>query len=141
MLINMKEVIVAVDGSDYSEKVYKYALERAKNLDYNLTFLQVVPGHTYGGEMEEKGLKGEIESAEKFTEELKNRAIEEGVNAKNEVITGVDISIEIVKYADEGEYDLIIVGGKGKSDLGTIHLGSVAEGVVKRAPCSVLVVH
>lgn len=140
MKISMEEILVAVDGSDYSEKVFKYAMERAKNLDSDLTFLQVVPG-AFQGESEAEGLKNQIEEAEKFTEELKNRALEEGIDAKAEVITGVDISIEIVKYADEEEYDLVIVGGKGKSDLGTIHLGSVAEGVAKRSPCSVLVVH
>ena len=137
----MKKVIVAVDGSKYSEKVFKFTMERAKELDYRLTFLQVVPCQGYGGECIEKGLENEVEKAEQFTSKLKNRAADEGIDAKNEVITGIDVSNEIVKYADENQYGLIIVGGKGESDLGTVQLGSIAEGVVSRATASVLVVH
>lgn len=137
----MIKVLVTVDGSDFSEKVFKFALERAKDLDYDLTILQVVRGYSHEGKIADGGLNEEIESAEKFTEELKKRALEKGISAKNEVITSDDIGSEIVKYADKGKYELLILGGKGNSDLGTIHLGSVAETVVKRSSCSVLVVH
>ena len=137
----MKDILVAVDGSSFSEKVFEYALDEAKELDNNLTILRVVPSFTYGEEEASKGSQGEIESAEKFVEKLRAKAEEKGVDADTKVISGMDISMTIIKHATENDYDLIVVGGRGKSDLGTIHLGSVAEGVVKRAPCSVLVVH
>ena len=47
---------------------------------------------------------------------------------------------EIVRFAKEHETDLLIVGTQGKSGLGKMILGSVAENVVRTAPCSVLVV-
>ncbi len=47
---------------------------------------------------------------------------------------------EIVRFAKENETDLLIVGTQGKSGLGKMILGSVAENVVRTAPCSVLVV-
>ncbi len=136
----MKKVLVPVDGSPFSEKVFDYALERARNLDYKLTFFRVVRAHEYGGEVMKEGIEDEIDNAEKFVEDLTEKANQQGAKADCEVIAGVNISNTIVSFAKENDYDLIIVGAKGSSDLGTIHLGSVAEGVVKRAHCSVLVV-
>ena len=137
----MKKILVAVDGSSFSERVFEYALEEAEDLDNELTILRVVPSFTYGEEEPSKGSQGEIESAEKFVGKLKSKAKDQGVDVDTEVISGMDISLTIINYAKENDFDLIVVGGHGKSDLGTIHLGSVAEGIVKRAPCSVLVVH
>ena len=47
---------------------------------------------------------------------------------------------EIVRFAKEHETDLLVIGTQGKSGLGKMILGSVAESVVRNAPCSVLVV-
>ena len=46
---------------------------------------------------------------------------------------------EIVRAADEIEADLIVVGGRGKSAVGAILLGSVAYRVLHHARCPVLV--
>ena len=46
---------------------------------------------------------------------------------------------EIIRAADEIEADLIVVGGRGKSAMGAILLGSVAYRVLHHAPCPVLV--
>ena len=47
---------------------------------------------------------------------------------------------EIVKYAKEKEIDLIVIGTQGKRGIERILLGSVAESVIRSAPCMVLVV-
>lgn len=47
---------------------------------------------------------------------------------------------EIVRYARERELDLIIVGTHGRGMLGHLLMGSVAEKVVRMAPCPVLTV-
>lgn len=47
---------------------------------------------------------------------------------------------EIVRYAKERECDLIIVGTHGRGALGHLLMGSVAEKVVRMAPCPVLTV-
>jgi universal stress protein A len=48
--------------------------------------------------------------------------------------------VEIVKYAEESEIDLIVVGTHGRSGLAHMLLGSVAEKVVRKAHCPVLTV-
>jgi hypothetical protein len=46
----------------------------------------------------------------------------------------------IVQLASDIEADLVVVGTHGRTGLARFVLGSVAEGVVRRAPCPVLVV-
>lgn len=47
---------------------------------------------------------------------------------------------EIVRYASEQQIDLIVIGTHGRGPLGHMLLGSVAEKVVRKAPCPVLTV-
>ena len=47
---------------------------------------------------------------------------------------------EIIRYAREQGIDLIVLGTHGRSALGSMLLGSVAEKVVRKAPCAVLTV-
>jgi len=47
---------------------------------------------------------------------------------------------EIVRYAREKEIDLIVIGTQGKRGIERILLGSVAESIIRTAPCKVLVV-
>ncbi len=135
----MKKILVAVDGSKYSKKSFESALEEAKELGDKITILKVVPSYGQAGEVLEDALKEEINSAKELTKELKEEAEDEGVKAESEVITETSAVNGIVKYAEKNDFDLIIVGSRGKTELETIHLGSVSEGVVKRAHKPVLV--
>lgn len=47
---------------------------------------------------------------------------------------------EIIRYARENSIDLIVMGTHGRSALGSMLLGSVAERVVRKGPCAVLTV-
>lgn len=49
-------------------------------------------------------------------------------------------SAEIIKYARDHQVDLIVMGTHGRGALGHVLLGSVAERVVRKAPCAVLTV-
>jgi nucleotide-binding universal stress UspA family protein len=52
-----------------------------------------------------------------------------------------DPVLEILRYAGESEADLVVVGTHGRDILGRLLLGSVAEAVIRRAPCPVLTLH
>jgi nucleotide-binding universal stress UspA family protein len=47
---------------------------------------------------------------------------------------------EILTFAKENPCDLIVMGTHGRTGLGRFLMGSVAEGVVRKAPCPVLTV-
>ena len=48
--------------------------------------------------------------------------------------------LEIIRYAREHEIDLIVMGTHGRSGLGHVLIGSVAERVVRKSPCPVLTI-
>jgi hypothetical protein len=50
-------------------------------------------------------------------------------------------AIEIVRYAREHAIDLIAMGTHGRGGLKRLLLGSVAESVVRGAPCPALTIH
>jgi nucleotide-binding universal stress UspA family protein len=51
-----------------------------------------------------------------------------------------DSATEILQYAQQIKSDLIVMGTHGRSGLGRLFLGSVAEQVLREAPCAVLTV-
>jgi nucleotide-binding universal stress UspA family protein len=63
----------------------------------------------------------------------------EGLAFTTEVTRGRAF-VEIVRRAREWKADLTVLGSKGTTSLEEIIIGGTAEGVVKEAPCSVLVV-
>ena len=67
------------------------------------------------------------------------RTMAEGVNLETIILEGKPAA-EIVRFATEKGIDLIIIGTQGKRGLERLLLGSVAEQVIRTAPCKVLVV-
>jgi len=67
------------------------------------------------------------------------RILAEGVNLETVTLEGKPAP-EIVKYAAENGIDLIVIGTQGKRGLERLLLGSVAEQVIRSAPCKVLIV-
>ncbi len=47
---------------------------------------------------------------------------------------------EIVKTAKEGQFNLIVIGARGTHRIRDLLMGSVTEGVIKNAPCPVMIV-
>lgn len=45
---------------------------------------------------------------------------------------------EILRVATEGKFDLIVIGTHGRTGLGRLIMGSVAEEMIRKAPCPVL---
>jgi nucleotide-binding universal stress UspA family protein len=51
-----------------------------------------------------------------------------------------DPSTEIVRFAEHGEFDAIVMGKHGASGLQRLVVGSVTDSVIRRAPCTVVIV-
>lgn len=129
-----------MDGSKHSEKALVYSLEEAKELGNEITALNVVRSVRYDLDETKSVVSERVKSAEDYMDGIKDKSREYGLEIDTQVITGEDVHNEIVRYAAENNFDLIVMGGKGRSDLGTIHLGNVSESVVRRAHCPVLIV-
>ena len=67
------------------------------------------------------------------------RDMADDVNLETVILEGKPAA-EIVRYAREKEIDLIVIGTQGKRGIERILLGSVAESIIRAAPCKILVV-
>ena len=85
--------------------------------------------------MAEHEIEGEIL---KYIEECTSQA--DQVQIKHEVIRGYSAHSAILSYLNDNDFDLIVMGSHGRSNLEQLLLGSVAEKVVRYASCPVLTV-
>ena len=80
-----------------------------------------------------------LQEAEKGLAALKSAAAGEGLRVETHVLTGQPAHT-IVEHARTGGFDLIVMGTHGRTGFSHLFVGSVAERVVRRAPCPVLTV-
>jgi nucleotide-binding universal stress UspA family protein len=123
-------VLVAVDGSRYSEAAAVVASTIAQRCDKPITVLSAV--HEDFNERRRSEMK---EAVERITGLLG----ESGVQAEGEIIDGRPAQA-IVESAKGKGADLVVVGSHGRSGLEKVLLGSVSERVVGQSDCAVLVV-
>ena len=136
--MGVKNILVPTDFSGTSDAALHYAAEMALTLDARL-YLMHVPGKT-GEHFEANFPHGQFESAARrglasflTTEDIARLRPEYAVR----VGTPAE---EIVRYADVCDADLIIMGTHGRTGIAHALMGSVAEQVVRVAPCPVLLV-
>jgi len=124
--LSMREILVATDFSSPSSKAFEAGFDLAQHFGARLHVLHVVPD---GSEV--KTAKTELES---FTSEPIR-----GFEIVRAVSVG-QAAPEIVKYAQREKIDVIVLGTHGRSGLGRVFMGSVAEAVLRNAPCQVLTI-
>lgn len=144
--IEFNRIIVATDGSKYSDAAVREAIGIAKRCGSTLIAISVVPSESASpfdivhSEMQ-KGLIAETElgEAEKNVKKVKELAGEAGVMAKGFIYAGrpYDAILEIAK---EKKADLIVVGSHGRTGISKLLMGSVTERVIGLAECAALVV-
>lgn len=154
-MLMFSKILVPLDGSDHSLRALEVALELAKSFGSKVTLIHVAQISFIPLIAPETPFVSSIpiispsdfvklrEVGEKAAEEILSKgesiARERGVEVNKVRREGHAVQ-EIVREAREGGYDLIVMGTKGVSGIRELLLGSVAEGVLRHAPCSVLVV-
>jgi nucleotide-binding universal stress UspA family protein len=138
-----KHILIPTDFSASSDHAVDYAMTFASKLQARLTMLHVV-------ELFPLGSTEIMAVPEAYSEELKmeaERAMQSslariraaGLTVDGVVVHGTPFQ-EIMEVARAQHVDLIIMGTHGRTGLPHLLLGSVAERVVRLAPCPVLVV-
>lgn len=138
-----KNIVVAVDGSQASEKAFKKSLDIAKRNHARLILAHVVDSRTFASaEAYDRTLS---ERADSYAKELLDTYVE---NAKTagvmDLVRSVAYGSPKVKIAkdiaQDFEADLIICGATGMSAVERFLIGSVSESITRYASCDVLVV-
>jgi nucleotide-binding universal stress UspA family protein len=146
-MITLKNILVATDFSEPSDVALAYGRELATRFDATLHVLHVVQNFlfaTYGIEtaaaMGPQILEGLENDALQRLQLLLVDSDKSGPRTTSAVRVGGSPALEIVEYAKSSDIDLIIMGTHGRGALAHLVMGSVAERVVRMAPCPVLTV-
>jgi nucleotide-binding universal stress UspA family protein len=134
----VRSILVPTDFSGTSDAALHYATQMALTLGARL-YLMHVPGKT-GEHFEANYPLGQFESAtrERLSSFLTKEELER-LRPEYALRVGAPAE-EIVFYAELCDVDLIIMGTHGRSGIAHVLMGSVAEQVVRAAPCPVLLV-
>ncbi len=139
--MKFKKVLVPVDGSAVAEAILPFIEQIAGPLDMEITLLRVVPLTS----LDVMGMAGDARAGDPILKELDAQGYLEplvaalrakGIRAGARVRIG-DPSAEIVVAAKEIEADQIAMTTHGRSGLGRLLFGSVAEAVLCTAPIPV----
>jgi len=142
-----KKIICPIDFSETSELALVQAVTMAEQSGAELilmTVLQPMPPTMFGDGMLYSEFPPLREEAPKVLQEhlakLRDKHCAKILERTSlQVEVGVPFA-EIVRHAREVEADLIVMGSHGRTGIEHLMIGSVAERVVRKAPCSVLVV-
>jgi nucleotide-binding universal stress UspA family protein len=127
-MIGFERILVASDGSPYSEAAWKFALAMAKQAKSHLIGVAVAPE------------EGDIIEAKGILQRMLTAATAARVQLKAINPQGVPADEGIIQQAIKNEVDLIVVGSYGRTGLKKLLMGSVTERVIGGSPCPVLVV-
>jgi nucleotide-binding universal stress UspA family protein len=139
--MGFERILVAIDGSAGSARALDAAIDLAAATGSTLTALAVegpLPAYAATlGEVEEVKREKDTFFAE-LTAGARAKAERAGVELEMDVRPGHAAEL-IVRYANDGEFDLVVVGHKGHF-LGNYLLGSTADRVAHHASCPVMIV-
>lgn len=134
------KILVPIDGSKNSEKGLKYACWLAGKVDAEITVLHIV-SIPYTGESIAFQIAPLEDAGQEILKHAEKLIKDNCVNAKYVLREGVgNAGHEIVNYAKDNNFSIIVMSAKGHSALTHLFLGSVSETVSKNAPCSILIV-
>lgn len=140
----MKKILVPIDGSEFSRKAMEKAKELGSPLNSEITILNVIrPMYDYKSvhnkEFHKEGERLLLRESNLLLED--SVAFFEDYPGKIESLyKRGDPVDEIVKYAEEGNFDLVIMGSRGLGAFSRTLLGSISDKVIHHINTSVLIV-
>jgi nucleotide-binding universal stress UspA family protein len=144
-MITLKNVLVPTDFSEPSSLALRYALAFAEAFGAKVYLLHTVEDpFSYPWAAEAYVNPEDIVARLRTDAELElTKLVTEEQRKKYQVESDVRVGrpfVSIIEYAREKNVDLIVMGTHGRGAIAHLLIGSVAENVVRRAPCPVLTV-
>lgn len=134
------KILVPVDGSNHSKRGIREAISIAKATDASITGYYVFQLPFAAGIKYTNKMKKEAEQkAAKAIEPAMKEAQKAGISFQYKT-GGGNVGEEIVKFAQKGKFDMIVIGSRGLSGVKEKFLGSVSNHVVHKSKIPVMVV-
>jgi universal stress protein A len=141
----MKKIVFCTDFSENAEEAFAISLEMAEKFRAKLYIVHVLPP-VVNPLLTDTDWVSPYEPVQSFVSKIESQMrreygerIRDGVDYEFVVLDG-HISTEILKYLEENQIDIVIMGSYGLSGVGLVVFGSVAKRVAHKAVCSVMIV-
>jgi len=142
-VITIRKILYATDFSSYSNQAYFHAVALAESYGAALTIVHVyTPAEVLavGADLGIPIPAGEAEEERDYLQEQLRQIwpLNASIPVRHVLLEG-EPADQIIRYATEEGMDLIVMGTHGRTALVRLLVGSVADKVLRGAPCSVLV--
>jgi nucleotide-binding universal stress UspA family protein len=152
-----ERILVPLDGSEFAEQVLPYAEALAEKFGSQVILLTVVvptspaivptpiglpvaqPISPYTAEALSEAMEDMQQESEQYLQAVAKRLKDQGMHVDHEVVEGWPADV-IVERSKEAGASLIAMTTHGRGGLGRLVMGSVADEVLRKAPCPVLLV-
>ena len=146
-MIALKHILVATDFSEPSDAALTYGRALARTFKATLHVVHIIDGPSavvYGAEayaVSMPEIQAQIEAAARAQlDDLLLDNDPQPLPVRRVLLTASAPAAAIVDYAGREQIDLIVTGTHGRGGVAHLLMGSVAERVVRTAPCPVLTV-
>ncbi|NOR10422.1 MAG: universal stress protein [Desulfovibrionaceae bacterium] len=141
--MKFEKILLPFDGSAHSINATNYALNVAKQFRAHVTIIHCFEWHSGMPDVQDLRIKSINSDLQRAARNILKKAGEifanQGVEYKLEIMDGSPGHV-LAQLAKSKEYDLIIMGSHGHSDIEGLFLGSVTHKVLNTIYCPVLVV-
>ncbi len=145
-MITLRNILVPIDFEQTSVHALAYGQELARRFNATLHVLHVVDDDfaleagTEGSVSEFPHVQRDLEAIARARLTTLVKPEVASLSTTTAVVTSPATALAITRYAEDAHIDLIVLGTHGRTGTSAALLGSVAETVVRAAPCPVLMV-
>jgi len=143
--MRIKKIACCIDFSENAEFAFETAVQMAEKYHAGLDLLHVLPP-VINPMMSDSEWIIPDDSRDSLLIQLEERMeqaygskIDKDIKHKPVVLSG-HVSTEILRYLEEKQVDIVILGSYGLTGMGLVLFGSVAKRISDKAPCSVMIV-
>ncbi len=143
--MGVNQVVCCSDFSDHAEVAFQTALDLSQRYNAKLYVVHVLPPVVNPMLTDTELMLPEhpdenlVVSLNERMQEVYGNRIPEKIDFELVVRDG-HVSTEIIRFIEETDADLAVVGAFGLSGMGLVLFGSVAKRISHKAPCSVMIV-
>ncbi|MDG5789640.1 universal stress protein [Evansella sp. AB-P1] len=134
-----KKILLASDGSEYAIRATEKAIEVAKCNRDSMIHVVYVADDAKSDVLQNWNTLGPQDKRKEKVNPSIDKIEEANINYEVHYLHG-DPGPAIVKHANEHNFDLVVVGSRGRNRLQELVLGSVSHKVAKRARCAVMII-
>jgi nucleotide-binding universal stress UspA family protein len=136
--MEIKKILVPVDGSKPSGRAFDCACAMAKGMGAKLVLLNIVIIPGFRVEVKPEDIEYVTKKGRAIVDDFAGKA-PEGLEIEKKVEIGLPTN-DLVRIAEEEKVDLIVMGNSGKGALSSFVIGSVSHYALQHVNCPVVIV-